>query len=344
MRGVWAQWYTDAVFTRPEPPRRGDEHRDFFASKGDVRQVWARTTEHPPGLLYLPDGGVTDEVRARAKSGALLCPLPDCPAPEFIARGRELRRHHFAHHPGTSAAHKPIDVWLHAASAALSRWAAQRYPDAVDATVIEPGTVELRSAETGTARTVTVIYERRSLPVVEPEDAHILIGHDVSLLNNPAPLDSHPGTYTCGRNAAVDRAIARRGYALVLNPQENRVATIALVSRLGHLLPAGANTGAAPYLIVVDDLDDCQLSADGIITPTSQQLAQLAPPPPAHVRPPRPPEPEPAPRSAPAITPPPKGRDDRRAAYRRSAPPPRRRAGRRDRQTASRREPRGWRR
>ena len=76
-----------------------DEFREWAAAElGDPRQVYARKAGAPleDPLVFMPDGEA-DRFREAARSGALICPVPKCPAPELHTRGPADRRHHFVH-------------------------------------------------------------------------------------------------------------------------------------------------------------------------------------------------------------------------------------------------------
>ena len=65
---------------------------------GDSRQVYARragaASDEP--LVFMADGEA-NLLRPKAKSGALICPVPGCPSPELNTRACEDRRDHFTH-------------------------------------------------------------------------------------------------------------------------------------------------------------------------------------------------------------------------------------------------------
>jgi hypothetical protein len=78
---------------------RHDEFREWAAAAlGDPRQVYARKADAPPEdpLVFMPDGEA-GRFREAAKSGALICPVPQCPSPGLTTREYEDRRDHFMH-------------------------------------------------------------------------------------------------------------------------------------------------------------------------------------------------------------------------------------------------------
>lgn len=86
----------------PRFPGQAIRHEEFRewaeAALGDPRQVYARRAEarlNDP-LVFMPEGEAL-EFREDAKSGALICPVPECQAPELTTRHCEDRRDHFMH-------------------------------------------------------------------------------------------------------------------------------------------------------------------------------------------------------------------------------------------------------
>jgi hypothetical protein len=71
----------------PEPDRLG--------AVRDTRQLSAldRRTDRN---LYLPEGAA-DDFRADCDAGHLICALPRCGDPRYLAVGGPIRRHHFRH-------------------------------------------------------------------------------------------------------------------------------------------------------------------------------------------------------------------------------------------------------
>jgi hypothetical protein len=79
--------------------KRHFEFREWTrAALGDPRQVYARRAGEPPDapLVFMPDGKAL-EFREKAKSGALICPVPGCPSPELTTRTYPDKRDHFMH-------------------------------------------------------------------------------------------------------------------------------------------------------------------------------------------------------------------------------------------------------
>jgi hypothetical protein len=78
---------------------RHEEFREWAeAALGDPRQVYARKAGAPPDdpLVFMPDGEAP-RFREAAKSGALICPVPECPSPGLTTRASWDRRDHFMH-------------------------------------------------------------------------------------------------------------------------------------------------------------------------------------------------------------------------------------------------------
>lgn len=100
----------------------------MWPSAGERRQLFARHLGAPEDapLVFMPEGGA-EELRERCRAGDLICPVPNCPAPAYVARGGATRRHHFAHRPG-GGGHAPESYFHQVAKFRLADWVRRRYP------------------------------------------------------------------------------------------------------------------------------------------------------------------------------------------------------------------------
>lgn len=277
-------------------------HRGFFAEAGDARQVWARRhgAGGEGGVFFLADGGVTDEVRRDCAGGRLVCPMADCPNPRFIARGGELRRHHFAHRVA-HVKHATAAVWRHEAMTMLADWAARYRGAEVDVDEDDrAATVRIRSQPTGRQVELQVTYDRRfnaPLEALRDPSRQLLVGHTRGLLLPREPCPELTDAWWCGTSRLVGELILWRGFAVAVNPEQRLVGTlldIYAALRVG-VLARSART-PHPTLCVVDKLDDCKLSEHGLTTPTAQRLiAERTRQPARTTTPPRDPQPTAAP-------------------------------------------------
>jgi hypothetical protein len=245
-------------------------HRAFFDRSGEVRQVWARQADG--ALFYLADGGVTDHVRAAARSGQLTCPYPGCPDPRFIAKGGTERRHHFAHQVAGQE-HRTTAAWRHQALLMLAEWSGRHYPELeVDIDDREEGeSLRLRSPRSGKVVRVTVTYDRRYELPTPRRGEQLLLGHSRALLLPRREVPGAPGRWWCGEGRLVGDLLAERGWALAVNPQERLVATIADAG-LGREAGLVQGRSGAMLLCVVDTLEEARLDADGLHTRAGDAL------------------------------------------------------------------------
>jgi hypothetical protein len=202
----------------------------FFATAGDARQVWARRRDQqPPGVFFLPEGGVTDEIRRQCAAGELVCPMADCPDPRFIARGGDIRRHHFAHHVA-HVKHATAAVWRTEAMTMLADWAAHYRRADVDAEDRDGvARVRVRSQRSGRRVELRVTYDRRYEPSLEDlaeSSTQLLVGHTRGLLLPREPCQARSDAWWCGEGRLVGEIVYRAGWAVAVNPEQRLVATL----------------------------------------------------------------------------------------------------------------------
>lgn len=251
-----------------------ERHRSFFAKAGDARQVWALDSDSAQ-TVYLPEGGVDDATRSACERGHLRCPMADCPDPRFVAKGGDVRRHHFAHKTAHTK-HVTAALYRAEAVAMLADWA-RHFPSAEVATSDEGvlGAVAIRSKRTGRVVTIAVTYDRSYDYWPDRDTARhdqLLIGHTRGLLLPRAEHPSSPGVWLSGDPQLAGTIILLHRAAIAVNPQERLVATVlaASVARDAGLVP---NTRLDhPNVCVVDDLDACRLDETGLVTPALTTL------------------------------------------------------------------------
>ena len=107
-------------------------HSDLqtFAANRDHRQLFARDVSLPAGASLLRiERGQAPELRALARAGQLICPIPDCPDPRYTTRGG-ARTDHFVHLSLLEGAHNS-ETWYHyTAKRLIGEWLSARYPEA----------------------------------------------------------------------------------------------------------------------------------------------------------------------------------------------------------------------
>lgn len=274
-------------------------HRGFFAEAGDARQVWARWTD-VDRVFFLEDGAVTEEVRRDCSEGRLVCPMADCSDPRFVARGGAVRRHHFAHRVA-HVKHATAAIWRHEAMAMLADWAS-RYRGAE--VQVRDGqraaSVRICSERSGRAVELVVTYDRRfevSRDELSRPGYQLLVGHTRGLLLPRKPCAAIPDTWWCGSSRLVSDILLWHDSVIAVNPEQRLVATLVDVyAALRAGLLARRALTQHPLLCVVCELESCRLTEHGLVTPTSEQLIALRPPPaPQRPEAPRPQTPAPVP-------------------------------------------------
>jgi hypothetical protein len=287
-------------------------HRECFAAAGEARQVWARVpSQRLPAVFFLTEGGVSEEIRRRCTAGELVCPMADFPDPRFIARGGDVRRHHFAHRVA-HVKHATAAVWRTEAMTMLADWAGHYRAAGVE-TEDRDGLarVRVRSQRSGRQVELRVTYDRRYDPPLEElagSSRQLLVGHTRGLLLPRQACRERADAWWCGEGRLVGELTYRDGWALAVNPEQRLVAT--LVSSYA--------ARAAGLLCIVCALDACRLSEHGPLTPAAQRLLEhrqqhdraVDHPPPRLVAPAAP---------VPAAPPVPPPRDARQAEYVRRA-------------------------
>jgi hypothetical protein len=252
-----------------------NRHRDFFAAAGDARQVWARRRgDQPPAVFFLADGGVTDEIRRQCAAGELVCPMADCPDPRFIARGGEIRRHHFAHHVA-HVKHATAAVWRTEAMTMLADWAHHYRGAEVDAEDRDGlARVRVRSQRSGRHVELRVTYDRRYEPVDELADSstQLLVGHTRGLLLPRRACRERSDAWWCGEGRLVAEIVYRDGCALAVNPEQRLIATLVSSHTASQAGLIDHRAPAYPLLCIAGHLDACQLSERGVLTPAAKQL------------------------------------------------------------------------
>jgi hypothetical protein len=116
--------------------------KEFLAARGETAQVFALPTDGSQGLVFL-EPGRAESLRARAKAGALICPIPDCSQPTFTTVGG-TRRHHFRHATRVDGdRHAGLESVEHfVAKHLLARWLTARYGH--EATISVERTLDMR--------------------------------------------------------------------------------------------------------------------------------------------------------------------------------------------------------
>jgi hypothetical protein len=107
----------------------GDGSESFWDG-ADARQLFALDTLSPDHVLVYIEEGEAEQLRAAAKSGKLVCPVPGCPNPGFTTVGGS-RRHHFRHLTKGARSHGGESFAHHTAKHLIGLWARTKYPEAM---------------------------------------------------------------------------------------------------------------------------------------------------------------------------------------------------------------------
>ena len=229
-------------------------------------------------MFFLPEGGVTDEIRRQCTGGELVCPMVDCPDPRFIARGGDVLRHHFAHRVA-HVKHVTTAVWRTEAMTMLADWAGH-YRGAEIETEDRDGLarVRIRSQRSGRQVELRVTYDRRYDPPLEDlarSSRQLLVGHTRGLLLPRQACRERPDAWWCGEGRLVGELAYRAGFALAVSPEHRLVATLVspyAAQDAGLLKHRGG--AAYPLLCIVCTLDACRLTEHGLQTPAAQRLLE----------------------------------------------------------------------
>jgi hypothetical protein len=249
---------------------------------GDPRQVYARRAGAPPDdpLVFMPDGEAPC-FREDAKSGVLICPVPECPSPELTTCAYTEKRDHFRHveAPKNDPEHNPSYMRL-ATQNLLRDWA-----DGQDQVKVSGGEMDgvsfILIAGLDDGSEVAICYVDKQLGADAWEERHDflrsegLVGAWIFALRRtyfalPDPADPGAEDRT---DLILDKAIYRRmrkrgSWPLLINLEREEFANLLVaggnraknlgfvppgLDRVVHLAPAR--------------LADCRLCPYGIATP-----------------------------------------------------------------------------
>lgn len=112
----------------PEPTSdQRPSEPDRFGAARDTRQLFA-LDRRSGRIVYLHEGAA-DAFRADCAAGHLICPLPRCADPRYLAVGGLIRRHHFRHRTAGLPPHDER-AWNHqTAKLLLGQHLRDRHPD-----------------------------------------------------------------------------------------------------------------------------------------------------------------------------------------------------------------------
>ncbi len=133
-----------AIICRDHVSGRGDSNRagalpepQRFGAARERRQLYARD-RRTGRLVYLPEGEV-EAFRADCDAGYLICPLPQCADPRYLAVGGAIRRHHFRHRTPGLPPHGQR-AWNHlTAKLLLGQHLRERHPELTITQRRQPG-------------------------------------------------------------------------------------------------------------------------------------------------------------------------------------------------------------
>jgi hypothetical protein len=246
------------------------------------RQLWARDTRLPPSaaLFYL-ERGEAKVVRPECQSGALICPVPDCPSPRYSTRGGS-KRDHFFHVSGTSVNHAP-ESWFHfTAKHLVGDWLRRANPGA-------EVHVDDQAVDNGQRPDVLATLADGRRFAFEVQYAGItaeawLARHDGYRGQGITDiwLFGHAGAHFRPARGewAVDRVLINPAQAAVegasqllhwINPDERTIASRRTVTDLMWQSPFAQRHGR----YAVEPLSSCRLGFDDFMTPTDTHEAEL---------------------------------------------------------------------
>jgi len=265
---------------------RHSEYREWAeVALGDSRQVYARKADARPNdpLVFMPDGAAL-RFREAAKSGALICPVPNCSSPKLTTRGSDDRRDHFVHvrlpendedhHQrwATAATHRLLYDWM----------AGQKHVNGIAEAEMKGVAVALVARLDDAAESkVALCYvdTRMGADGWEKRNAEIrsqglavawIFALREQYFSPPDPADPLDRDRT---DLIVDRAIYRRmrgrgSWPLLLNLEQQKLANVIKpdggpAKQLGLPLPQSEPV----QHFVANDLAVCRLCPYGIATP-----------------------------------------------------------------------------
>lgn len=245
---------------------------------GDPRLIAAAYRDRPPGspLYVLRDGHAT-RVRDWAKA-TLMCPIPECPAPDLTVVARYPRRRDGFRHGKGAGNHAPESVHHLQGKAVVAEWLTGILGD--DAVKMESASDTQRSrvadvmATLPSGQRVAFEIQYASLSVAqwrERHDSYLAQGIVDVWLWGHTRFKPAPGLNTEGRFELSDvfMEVCDEGLPLLfINPTLARVGVAVERDRGDTVLPFG--TSALPYIM---SLEHCGVDETGL---TSKALRRLA--------------------------------------------------------------------
>ncbi|HEY3759109.1 MAG TPA: hypothetical protein VGL37_05070 [Solirubrobacteraceae bacterium] len=262
-------------------------HSTFFTewarlALGDTRQVYARDRRQPEDapLVYMPENEA-HSLRAAARAGHLICPVPGCPHPELTTRHFHDRRDHFAHTIAPEHAHADFPAAV--TQKILRHWAVNLDPRLkvlADQRIDGVPVSVLVSSPSG--RQVALCYTPDTLGAETWEAQHGALeraGVAGVWLFPPRPRYFSPPRPQPGPRPAENHGLVldrhlfkvmrRNGsWPLIINIERQEVANLIVPRRA---IAARLRLPAPPYVedvlhLVVSPLAGCHLCKDGITT------------------------------------------------------------------------------
>lgn len=223
------------------------------AELGDPRQVYARRADAPEDapLVYMPDGEA-HRFREDAKSGTLVCPVPECPSKRLTTCAYREKRDHFRHVQKPDQKkypwHDPNYVRLTTESL-LRNWmvAQDQVVEVGEATIIDEDGKERVSfmlvADLDDGSQVALCYVDKKLGADAWEEHHDVLRSEglvgawiFALTKTYFALPNQADPMADRKNLILDRPIyermRRRGsWPLLLNPEEKEWANLIVPGR-----------------------------------------------------------------------------------------------------------------
>lgn len=261
-------------------------HEDRFSGdRSEGRQLFALDTRADANapLVFMPEGGA-DALRERTRAGELICPVPGCAQPAYVARGGTTRRHHFAHRPGAGG-HAPESYFHLVAKRTLADWVRRRYPQMqvvleqrvesgqiADVLITSPRTEARMALEVQFSPLSVEEWARRSAGY---EDYGVRVQWIFGHLPPHLRRADAAGTYQLGE---LHRAALRDDAPMFfINPDLGLIGRM-MDASLWEALDGTGRRGTLPHpeldgRLLVYPLDDCRLSPNGLAPPDADSIA-----------------------------------------------------------------------
>lgn len=243
-----------------------------FGVGRDPRQLYALDRRNGR-LVYLPDG-VADVFRADCDAGYLICPLPSCADPRYLAVGGSERRHHFRHRAAGLPPHDTWDWYRHTARELLAQQLRDRHPERrieTDVALVGETRADLVIRSRGDDLEPVVVHVQYArIPTdgwLELHDAYASRGiADVWLFGHLQPHFRRPRhapeNDEIAQLGTLLQTVADTGLEVVFIDPDRRELAVALIASGGQRLPA--------VELALEAVDELRIEDGTLVTPALQ--------------------------------------------------------------------------